>query len=118
MITSDTVLEFLKAIDFLTKHAEENRRVSTRTATQGHSAPESGWFSGFFQKQPAILRDARFSKSDRPGVLYEANSLDYISDETLIGYGFEEGRWARFQEGGRHIVYVLEPPNSPGLQIQ
>lgn len=56
--------------------------------------------------QRDVSRDKRFTKSQKPGILYEASSYSYIDDETLIGYGFKERQWERSKKRYDNIVTI------------
>lgn len=58
------------------------------------------------------LPDKRFIKSEKPGLLYKAESYSYIEDETLIKYGFKKDQWVRSKEGIYNIVFIKELASS------
>lgn len=57
---------------------------------------------------PSLENDKRFTKSTIPGVLYEAFSAVYITDEELKQYGFKMEQIERKREGLGYIVVIKE----------
>ncbi|HAT1775279.1 TPA: lpg0172 family Dot/Icm T4SS effector [Legionella pneumophila] len=54
----------------------------------------------------SVDTDKRFTKSTKPGILYEARSYGKIEDDTLKSYGFTDGQWERQKEGIENIVII------------
>ncbi|HAU0015454.1 TPA: hypothetical protein JBE54_08675, partial [Legionella pneumophila] len=85
--------------------------VSTSTRSLGQeSKPEkptqtSVVNTSFFSLK-SVDTDKRFTKSTKPGILYEARSYGKIEDDTLKSYGFTEGQWERQKEGIENIVII------------
>ncbi|HAU1152476.1 TPA: hypothetical protein JBI12_11095 [Legionella pneumophila] len=68
----------------------------------------------------SVDTDKRFTKSTKPGILYEARSYGKINDDTLKSYGFIEGQWERQKDGIENIVIIKKltkstPPSSAVL---
>ena len=41
--------------------------------------------------------------------------MSYVSDETLLGYGFKQGQWKRGKSGIDHIVHIFTLRADPVL---
>ena len=82
--------------------------TSSVSITNSFSSTNSILRYSTFSTPRTIANDKRFTKSNKSGILYEATSYGYITDEELKSYGFKEGQWERRKDGIDNIVIIKE----------